>query len=393
MKSKTLKRIFSMSLFVAALTSAGMVAQQPPPQYTVTELATLGGTGSSPSSINDDGLISGGATLASDRVEHAVSWMNGVVTDLGTLPGGVNSAVGFPVKNNSGVLVGFSQTGDTNPLHEDWRYVCGPFETRPICQARNLISLGFVWKNGSMISLLPFFGGYISESFGANNLGQVVGFAETGYADASCLHPQVQDYMGVVWNIDGSIMQALAPYHSDKASVAAAINDKGQIVGASGPCAPISPALAAHALLWQYGSATVTDLGNLGGSTNNVAFAINRQGQIVGFSGLPGNATAHAFLYQKGGPMQDLGTLFGDVFSIAYSINDSDQIVGQSCDANSNCRAVLWQNGAKLDLNSLVPAGTPTLVVAFDINKQGQIVGEAYNPTTGEAPGFVLTPQ
>jgi probable HAF family extracellular repeat protein len=202
----------------------------------------------------------------------------------------------------------------------------------------------------------------------------------------------VLDYFGVIWNADGT-MQALAAFPGDHISAAVGINNNGQIVGGSGPCAPLSPAIGAHAVLWQNSSSSATDLGNLGGSTNNVAFAINGRSQIVGISGLPGNATVHAFLWQNGGPMQDLGTLPGDVLSIAYSLNDNGQIVGQSCDAKGNCRACLWQNGSPTDLNTRVaPSSNTRLLVAFDIDKQGQIVGQAYDQNTGNTIAFLATP-
>ncbi len=91
--------------------------------------------------------------------------------------------------------------------------------------------------------------------------------------------------------------------------------------------------------------------------------------------------------------MQDLGTLPGDVLSIAYSLNDAGEIVGESCDANGNCRACLWQNGFPTDLNALVPPGSSVhLLVAFDINNEGQIVGQAYDQITGKTIGFVAIP-
>jgi probable HAF family extracellular repeat protein len=257
----------------------------------------------------------------------------------------------------------------------------------------NLFTLGFVWQNDSRMSLPPFRSGNISEAFGINNSGQVVGVAETGNPDSTCTHPQDLDYVGVLWNPDGS-MHALAPYAGDHISTAVGINDTGLVVGGSGPCAPLSPAIGTHAVLWQKDSATATDLGNLGGNTNNVAFAIDGQLQIVGISGTPGNATVHAFLWQNGGPMQDLGTWPGDVLSIAYSINDVGQIVGQSCDANGNCRACLWPNGSITDLNTLVnPSSPANLRVAFDINNQGQIVGQAYDRNKGNTIGFLATPE
>lgn len=360
--------------------------------FVVTELPTLGGTVAAADSINDKGWVAGYANLAGDRTEHAVFWVNGTVTGLGTL-GGPNSSVGFPSKNSQGLLVGFSQTPNSDPLREGWNYFCGPGGSKPLCQGKNLITHGFVWQKGSMTPLPPFNGGNISEAFGVNNSGQVIGVAETGIPDPTCLRPQVLDYSGVIWNPDG-IMQALHPYPGDPISAAVGINNNGQVVGGSGPCAPLSPAIGAHAVLWRSGSANATDLGNLGGTTNNVAFAVNGQGQIVGISALPGNTTVHAFLWQNGGPMQDLSTLPGDVLSIAYSLNDTGQIVGQSCDASGSCRACLWQNGAATDLNSLVAPGSLLhLLVAFDINNNGQIVGQAYDQSTGNTIGFLATPQ
>jgi probable HAF family extracellular repeat protein len=358
--------------------------------YRVTELPTLGGTVGAAESINDKGWIAGFANLAGDRTEHAVLWINDAVTDLNTL-GGPNSSVGFPAKNNEGIFVGFSQTAASDPLREGWNYFCGPSGTKPVCQGKSLISRGFIWQNGQLTPL-PTLGGNISQAFGINNSGQVIGVAETTVADPSCVHPQVLDYRAVIWNPNGEI-QVLNPIDGDQISGAVGINNNGQVVGASGPCAPLSPAIGAHAVLWQSGSTTATDLGNLGGTTNNVAFAINGNGQIVGISALPGDATIHAFLWQNGGPMQDLGTLPGDVLSIAYSLNDRGEIVGQSCDANGNCRACLWRDGFPTDLNALVPAGSAAhLLVAFDINNQGQIVGQAYDQARGKTIAFVASP-
>ena len=304
--------------------------------------------------------------------------------------GGTNSSVGFPAKNNNGLLVGFSQTANRDPLRENWNYTCTTGGR--LCQGKNLITHGFVWQNGKMEPLLPFLGGNISEAFGTNDSAQVVGMAEAGYTDPTCIRPQVLSYFGVVWNPDGSIQRQLQPYGDDHISVAVGINDAGEVVGGSGPCAPLSPSIGAHALLWQNGSTTATDLGNFGGTTNNVAFAINQNGQIVGFSGLPGNTTAHAFIWQNDA-MTDLGTLPGDVFSLALSINNNGQIVGESCDAKGTCRACLWQNGSPTDLNTLVVAGsTARLLVATDINNEGQIVGQAYDQTSGNTIGFVATP-
>lgn len=73
-----------------------------------------------------------------------------------------------------------------------------------------------------MTSLPPFAGGYISQAFGADDLGQVVGVAETGNADPTCIAPHVLDYFGIIWEKDGST-ELLQPYPGDQISGAIAI--------------------------------------------------------------------------------------------------------------------------------------------------------------------------
>jgi probable HAF family extracellular repeat protein len=113
---------------------------------------------------------------------------------------------------------------------------------------------------------------------------------------------------------------------------------------------------------------------------------------VVGFSDLLGDATFHAFCWQRG-VMRDLGTLPGDVHSIATSINDNGQIVGRSSDESFNGRAYVWQNGVMTDLNTLIPAGSPLyLLEAGSNNDSGQIVGNALEISTGEVHAFLATP-
>src|SRR5208283_1339049 len=135
------------------------------------------------------------------------------------------------------------------------------------------------------------------------------------------------------------------------------------------------------------------DLGNLGGESENGAFAINDRDQIVGGSDIAGDTYQHAFLWQKG-VLTDLGTLQGDVASAAVAINNQGQVTGVSIDASGqNLTAFLWQNGAMVDLNSLIPANSPLhLLHGFGINSSGEIVGFAVNNSSGEVHGFLAVP-
>ena len=92
--------------------------------------------------------------------------------------------------------------------------------------------------------------------------------------------------------------------------------------------------------------------------------------------------------------MKDLGTLPGDYYSVGYAINDLGQIVGQSCDANRNCRAFLWQNGTMTDLNTRIAAGGALyLYLAAAIDDLGVITGYAVDKSSNTQPAFALTPR
>ena len=89
--------------------------------------------------------------------------------------------------------------------------------------------------------------------------------------------------------------------------------------------------------------------------------------------------------------MTNLGTLPGDVLSVANDINAQGQVVGVSCDADGNCRAFLWDQGVMMDLNSLIPPGSPLyLTYGSGINDQGEIAGYAFrSKQPRRAPGFL----
>jgi probable HAF family extracellular repeat protein len=311
--------------------------------YTVTDLGTLGGDYSVATSINNHGQVVGVSTLSDNQTFHAFVWQQGTMTDLDAM-GGSSYPEGI---NDNGQIVGNSTGG------------------------------AFLWQNNSRTML----GFNVANSI--NNKGQVVGF------DA------VNGYNAVLWQngivTDLNPMSALNFSSNFNFSTALGINDNGQIVGL---LIASLPGGFESGFIWQNGVTTL--LGTLG-SNNGVAWAINNNQQVVGYSFLPGDTVYHAVLWQSG-EITDLGTL-GGANSIAYGINASGDIVGEA-DTATDHHLFLWQNGVMKDLNDLIPPdsgwvfnalgpdGTTDKFVA--INNVGQIAGIGnYN---GHPRAFLLTP-
>lgn len=199
-------------------------------RYSVVNLGTLGGTASGANSINNRSWVTGVANQVGDQAAHATLWRDGESVDLGTL-GGPNSAVSWPVKNTRGDIVGIAETDEDDPLGETWS--CAPFFGTP---RSGKLCRGFVWRDGVMTAL-PTLGGNNGYATGANNRGQVVGWAENATHDSTCVSPQVLQFRAVLWKPSAGQTQELLPLPGDDTSSAAtAINDRGQVVGISGTC-------------------------------------------------------------------------------------------------------------------------------------------------------------
>ena len=371
-----------VTLIAAASLLAAVAIAEPAPRYTVTDLGPVGGPPGLPYAITNNGLVGGAAAV--NTAMHAVLWHKGLKMDIGTPGLGGPNSVAFGV-NERGQVVGEADTSDPNG--EDF---CG-FNALGFGSSATTC-LPFLWQNGVMTQL-PTLGGANGVANMINNRGEVVGFAENNTQDPGC---PVFEFKPVVWK-NGKI-QPLSTYPGDPDGAALGINDNGQVVGVSGPCAAFNPNLGlylvdSHALLWQDG--TVTDLGNLGGDGGfggNHACAINNQGQVVGHSDLTGDTTFHAYLWTKETGMRDLDTLLGDFASLALGINDRGEVVGASLDANFSLRAFLWENGVMTDLNALIPSNSGLyLQLAESINARGEIIGFGQT-STGEVHGFLATP-
>ena len=384
----------ALPAMLAMVVALGAHAQGP--RYAVTDLGALGGTYSYAYGMNNAGVVSGGAATPSQTdglSQTAVLWYRGIPPiNLGTLGGAAcptcNSEAGGP--NAAGVSALISETANPDPNGED---VCA-FGTHRQC-------LAAIWKNG-MLSALPLLaGGSNSQALWINNRGEIAGFSETGVQDPTCasITPyQLLQIEGVIWRPDGQIRE-LAPLPGDTISFALGINENGQSVGVSGLCSNtyfpfyINPsARASHGVLWDK-DGTPTDLGNLGNATFTVPAAINDQGEVVGASKVA-DGTVHPFLWTRDKGMQDLGEpegAFATGIPCCHTINNRGEIVGFSLGA-SGPHAFLWKRGQMIDLNSVIPGDSGwTLLFTQSINDRGQIAGWGVNPS-GEIHGYLLTP-
>lgn len=248
---------------------------------------------------------------------------------------------------------------------------------------------------------LPTLGGVNGVANEINNSSDVAGYAENTTLDHGCSAPQQYQFEAVVWS-RGKI-QALPTVAGDNEGIAYSINDRGQVAGTTGDCAPFNSISltymnTAHAVLWQDGVAT--DLGNLGGTLNifNWAHHINNHGDVVGGADAidksSNQETSHAFLWNQDAKMQDLGTVGDDFYSIGLGINDQGQITGLSANADfSVIRAFIRKGGVLVDLNSL-RADNPSglfLVTACSITSDGSIIGIAMDGS-GATHAYLATP-
>ena len=312
------------------------------PTITVTDLGAFW-----PAAIGPRGQVVGWTNATPNR---AVLWENGVLHDLGTLPGGDHAqAHGI---NAAGQIVGSGNSGTTGDIDH-----------------------AILWDRGVPRDLGTLPGGLYSWANAISPSGRViVGESEGGggYGEEGGVRHAVIWNNGVITDLGGLGILAI--------SGASAINPSGVIVGNAG-AGPMN-----HAFRWEKG--VMTELSALppgGWDQRRGAAAINSQGQIVGYSEVPpvDQMNYHAVRWDKDG-ITDLGMLPGGTESFAGGINEPGQIVGQVLTADGQYVAVLWNHGRVTNLGTL-PGGSGSGANA--INNQGQIVGVSW---TGGSPAHAV---
>jgi probable HAF family extracellular repeat protein len=315
---------------------------------TQVNLGSLAGAGSSAASVNINGQVTGNSrsTPANGALPHTFLYSGGVMTDLGTLPGGSESQ-GNSI-NSSGQITGWSQTGVGKP------------------------TLAFIWSNGTYTNLGPVPGGSDSQGMAINDSGEVVGRAFSAGGAAYI-------YSNGSWTSIG----ILPGFTSSNPT---GINSSGQVSGFSQ-----SGTGETHGFF--YSAGVLKDLGTLPGGSFSAATGLNKSGQVAGYSSVTGSLF-HAFVYSNG-TLTDLNNevagLPANVYlNYANAINDFGQIVATA--SNGHGYLLVTATGSTPFGNVDTPV-TNTTGVAGAVSVTGWALSGAgvetvavwRNPVPGEA--------
>lgn len=188
--------------------------------------------------------------------------------------------------------------------------------------------------------------------------------------------------------------QTLFVLKAPRNDMAYAVNDSGMVVGGT-PYSTIAPP---QAFRWMSGVGTQT-LQNLPGGMGSIAGDVNEFGQIVGLGYLSDESaeSQRAVMWDADGSIHDLGHLpgVGYVGYRAIRINNLGAVLGYEYADNGSW---LWTAGTgMLPLDSMIDPNDPLYAAGQfsmrDLNDAGIVAGNLISHTTGEASPILLVPQ
>jgi len=372
---------------LGCLLASGYLSAQGP-QFTIQDLGTLPNLPACNGlALSQSGNVVGYCTgtpglnlLINSPTTHVFLYSKGAMTDLNV--SSLNTP--FPTGvNDSGVVVGGAVTVNVATLSgtaSPFIYENGKFQTPP-AQLNDALPLA------------------------VNNAGEVV--ATSLQISSGSFNFFVQSSAFLDSLSTGTVTQ-LASSETGGSAAALGINSTGTIAGATVP----PSGSGAIPLLWS--GSTPTALPQLSGFAYAIATSVNDSGVAAGeaftinFNVLSDpNAIGHAVLYQTGSATPtDLGALPGDVSSAALGINNSGAVVGFSSSSPptfsmylaafiaspaSKYHAFIYSGGKIYNLNNQLVNGSGwQLSFATQINNAGQIVGTGL--INGAQHAFLLTP-
>jgi probable HAF family extracellular repeat protein len=334
------------------------------PKFTVVDL----GANVVPTAVNSAGTVVGFVLRPSgtSAYSYAFSYYNGVLHNLGTLPGDTSSYAADI--NDDGTIVGSSSNATAG-------------------SAATVVHAA-LFTNSSVSNL----GGLSSNTFNfataISNSGTIVGHSDDGGSPSSgtaCY--------GSAVTFDGhGGAQALSALGS---AIPYAVNDAGNIVGAACTSGTANRTTPFHYPPFALMTVNTSEANQcLSPFVSNRASDVNTFGHVIGTYNLYTSCVYHGFLYINGvyTDIPGSGSNGGNVSTSVSGLNDSDWVVGDT--AGSSQVALLYVSGTSYDLNTLLTgAGCSlwTLRDAADVNNSGVIVGTGQ--LNGQDHGFMLVPQ
>jgi probable HAF family extracellular repeat protein len=306
------RRFLALALTTAAATAwHGSALAEPFNNLTdlgYIEVDSYGDTYSAAIDVNEHGVVAGISTQGQSDV-HGTEHYYGFVTDLGTL-GGPDRESEARAINDAGQIAGWSDQSSGG--------------TR-----------AFRWESGTMSNLGVLTGGFYSEAYDINELGDVVGYSDTS-----------TNYRAFMYS--GGVLRDLGSLIGGDGSLAYAVNDAGQATGYA------DYGTDSHAFLYDWDTNVMTDLGTLGG-TRSYGRNLNEAGDVIGEANIVGDTAYHPFVYRDG-VMKDLGILPGGIYASADRISPSGLVIGGASATMSfphNDHPVLWINDVIKDLGDM----------------------------------------